>query len=226
MTIKRIVCLAVSRKNLNYCVAGKEITPSGVGDWIRPTGSGEDGAVSLRELELRKGKKPDLLDIVEIGLHAHCPEYHQTENWGLDATSVWRKAGAFPKNNLHALLDSPGILWEAGAYGPGDSRNDRVLADVAHKLPNSLYFIQPAKVTFHLSTSFSGSEQIRGSFIYGAYNYSLVLTDPVAVAALRNTHKIKMGIPVPIERVYLCISLSLRALNGNCFKLIAGVIFP
>lgn len=223
---KKIVCLAVSRKMLNYCVAGKEIDSAGVGIWVRPTGSAAEGAVTPKELQIGKGAKPDLLDVVEMDVISHCPEHHQTENWKINPAAAWRKTGTFPKKNLPRLLDSPGLLWGAGMYGPRDSINDRVAGDVAHKLPESLFFIQPAQVMFQLSTSLGGSEQIRGSFVHGAWNYALVLTDPAADVTLRKAHGIKMGTSVVILKPYLCISLSLVPFNGYCFKLIAGVIFP
>lgn len=210
----------------NYCVAGKEIGSADAGAWIRPTGSGPEGSVTPAELQIGKGKKPDLLDIVEMEIKSRSPEHHQTENWKIDPAVAWRKTGVFPKKDLGSLVDSPKVLWNAGMYGPRDSTNDRVAEGVAQKLANSLYFIRPAQATFHITTSLGGSEQIRGGFVHGAWNYNLVLTDPDAAVMLKKAHGLKAGTPLAIQRPYLCISLSLHPVSGYCFKLIAGVIFP
>ena len=47
--VKRIVCLANSRKLNGRCLAGKEFGGKGVGTWIRPVGAREHGEVSEYE---------------------------------------------------------------------------------------------------------------------------------------------------------------------------------
>jgi hypothetical protein len=48
-TVKRILCLANSRKLSGRCLAGKEFGGNDIGTWIRPVGAREHGEVSEYE---------------------------------------------------------------------------------------------------------------------------------------------------------------------------------
>lgn len=47
--IKRLVCLANSRKSGGRCIAGRELLAGNVGEWIRPVSGREHEEVSARE---------------------------------------------------------------------------------------------------------------------------------------------------------------------------------
>lgn len=63
-TVKRIICLANSKKFGERCIAGIDIP---TGQWIRPVYNNEDGSVP-RTTRLVDGKEPELLDIIDIPL--------------------------------------------------------------------------------------------------------------------------------------------------------------
>ena len=64
--VKRIVCLANSRKMSGRCIAGLEIEGDQVGGWIRPVSNRSTEEISLFEQRFEDGSEPDLLDIVEV----------------------------------------------------------------------------------------------------------------------------------------------------------------
>jgi hypothetical protein len=77
--IKKIVCLASSKKPGGRCVAGKEIADDDDAQWIRPVSARPSAEISLDELQYENGQEPQILDIVEIPMIAAVPKVHQTE---------------------------------------------------------------------------------------------------------------------------------------------------
>ncbi|MBN1105396.1 MAG: DNA helicase RecQ [Deltaproteobacteria bacterium] len=49
---REIVCLANSRKFSGRCIAGKEIISGRIGQWVRPVGHNETGALSAKEISI------------------------------------------------------------------------------------------------------------------------------------------------------------------------------
>ena len=65
--VKRIVCLANSRKFGGRCVAGKEINPNGtLGVWVRPVTNQGNGEVTNWECQYPDGTEPKVLDVLDI----------------------------------------------------------------------------------------------------------------------------------------------------------------
>jgi hypothetical protein len=76
-TVKRIVCLANSRKLNGRCLAGKEFGGTGVGAWVRPVGAREHGEVSEYERQYEDGSDPRVLDVIDVPLIGPQPKDFQ-----------------------------------------------------------------------------------------------------------------------------------------------------
>ncbi len=79
---KTIACLANSRKppSGGRCVAGREVTPSGFGAWIRPVSVRPTQEISEEERRYQDGTDPQVLDVIAIQLASAQPQLHQKEN--------------------------------------------------------------------------------------------------------------------------------------------------
>ena len=82
--VKRLVCLANSRKLSGRCVAGKELIQGVVGGWIRPVSDRPKEEVSKDERQYEDGSDPRVLDLIDIPLREPRPKSYQSENWLLD----------------------------------------------------------------------------------------------------------------------------------------------
>ena len=92
--IKRIVCLANSRKLAGRCVAGREWSEErGARRWIRPVSARSGREVSEYEGQYEYGSDPKVLDIVNVPVLKPLPEEWQTENWLLDPEYYWEIKG-------------------------------------------------------------------------------------------------------------------------------------
>ena len=79
-TVKRILCLANSRKLSGRCVAGREIVNSQAGAWIRPVSDREHQEVSEEEQRYEDGTRPQVLDVIHLPLIEQRPHQFQQEN--------------------------------------------------------------------------------------------------------------------------------------------------
>ncbi len=82
--LKRIVCLANSRKYSERCVAGLEVEGTQLSNWVRPVSRLPMGELGLSERKLTDGSDPALLDILEVPLLGLRPLGCQTENHLID----------------------------------------------------------------------------------------------------------------------------------------------
>lgn len=82
--IKRIVCLANSRKLQGRCVAGRELINGQPAGWIRPVSDRQYEEVSEYERQYEDGTDPRVLDIIDMPLKRRRAKDHQPENWLLD----------------------------------------------------------------------------------------------------------------------------------------------
>src|SRR5206468_2859420 len=107
VTVKRIICLANSKKMSGRCIAGRELGAGGAGQWIRPVSSRPNEEVSENERQYADGSDPGLLDVIDVPLLRQAPHACQTENWLLDPSQYWRRIRRANWNELQACIENP-----------------------------------------------------------------------------------------------------------------------
>lgn len=220
--VKRIICLANSRKLTGRCVAGKEVLTNGTGDWIRPVSACNSGELSEEERRYEDGKDPRVFDIIDIPILKARPHLYQSENHLIDADEYWKKTGAISWEDLRYLVDSLASLWVDGDSSY-NGVNDRVAMQVASQLDHSLVLIEPQNLTIHVQVEGADfgnpKRKVRADFIHHGTHYRLVVTDPVAERAFLSRAN---GV-YPLQDAYLCISLG-EEYQGSCYKLVATIL--
>ena len=223
-TVKRIVCLANSRKRGGRCVAGKELLPDGrAGGWIRPVSAREDEEVSPREHCYADGGDPQVLDVIDVPLLGPRPKTYQRENWLLDPNCRWAKVGQATWNDLRSMTDRDEPLWMNG-HSTRAGENDRVpLAETA-AIDNSLRLIRVDALTVTVSEPSRPSADfpiLRGSFSYLGDEYRFRVTDSASESG-------SLGLAhgdYPVGERHLVISLG-EPFEGYAYKLVATIIKP
>src|SRR5687767_9109418 len=130
---KTIVCLANSRKPSGRCVAGREMTSSTIGGWIRPVSSRATQEISEHERNYSDGRDPSLLDIIEIPMLTPQPHNHQTESHLIDPTQYWVQRARMSWQQLQTAVEDPaGPLW-LNTSSSSQGLNDRVPEESAHR---------------------------------------------------------------------------------------------
>ncbi len=103
--VKRIVCLANSRKLSGRCIAGKEMVRGRVVGWARPVSARPHEEVSEYERQYENGGDPQVLDVIDVPLRAARPKGYQQENWLLDKKWYWVKVGRIRRDRLRRFTD-------------------------------------------------------------------------------------------------------------------------
>jgi hypothetical protein len=219
---KTIVCLANSRKLSGRCVAGREVTPSGPGQWIRPVSARPSEEVSEHERQYANGSDPKVLDIVRVPLLEAKPKTFQSENWLLDPNSYWERVGVLPVPDLENYRQDPDQLWLNG-FHTYNGINDRVPEDKADALTESLYLVRLEGMTFNVlapGAAFGNTRRrVQGSFTHKGVKYALRVTDP----SFENEFLKKPDGSYSEGPCFATVSLGER-FEGFCYKLVAAVI--
>lgn len=223
---KKIVCLANSRKPTGRCVAGREITDSGFGSWVRPVSArpGQGQAISLKERQYRDGQDPSLLDIISIEMKGPQPQHHQQENH-LIADRPWVKQGRIGWQRLQPAVEDPaGPLWLNG-HSTRYGENDQVPEAHIDSLSRSLYLVRPEKLTLVVAseggTFGQPRRRVRARFHLCDHSYCIVVTDPWA----ETKYSAEDDGSYLVANALLCISLG-EPIRGYAYKLAAAVITP
>ena len=223
MPVKRVVCLANSRKLAERCIAGREwVEGRRAGDWVRPVSDRETQGVSEYERQYEDGSDPQVLDIIDIPLLEPRPQDHQTENWLVDPVCYWEKAARLSPFDLPALLDPGTPLWIDG-FSTYKGRNDTIPIAAIGSVSDSLRLIRVDRlelVVCRPGEAFGNNKRrVQGRFRYAGTTYALWVTDPkyerMYLAKLDGTYQ--------LGKCYLTISLG-EQFRGSCYKLIAAVI--
>ncbi len=214
--MKRLVCLAKSKKWKATCVAGLEWDDSYAGDWIRPVGNRLSEAIEDEEMAYEGGGQVELLDVVEIEFLEPRPHACQVENHLIDADAWWEKVGTVSDRELRAMADEPDDIW-----GTDDSHHyfrDRVPKDEANQLDSSLMLVrlESARV---MVKEFPERTAVRVAFDYKGVSYNLAATDPEFCARYRPQGE---GWYPLADECYGCLSLG-EPDRGYRYKLAAAV---
>lgn len=221
-TVKRIICLANSRKLSGRCVAGIEIATQSPAKWIRPVSDREHGEVSAYERRYQNGEDPQVLDIMDIPLKTPIPKTYQQENWLLDPGNYWTKVDQAKWNELSELPQPSEPIWTNG-YSTYDGLNDKVPLALANELDSSLRLVHADALTlsvFNYGEAFGNAKRrVQGKFRHNKFEYHLWVTDPRYEQAYRP----KPDGEYKLGECYLTISLG-EPYNDACYKLIAAII--
>ena len=221
--LKRIVCLANSRKLTGRCIAGREwIEEQGAGSWVRPVSARENQEVSEYERQYEDGSDPRVLDIINIPVLEPQPKDYQTENWLLNPDYYWEKTGTLSRRDLPKLVDPVAPLWTDG-QSTYHGRNDKILLESADSVSDSLRLIHVERLNlavFNPGGAFGNPKRrVQGQFTHAGTGYKLWVTDP----EYERAYLAKLDGTYNISECYLTISLG-EPFEGACYKLIAAII--
>ena len=222
--IKRLVCLANSRKLLHRCVAGKELVGGQPAAWIRPVSAREHEEVSEYERQYQDGSDPQVLDIMDVPLLDPRPKNYQQENWLLDPDQYWKKASVVTWDDLASLADAAASLWIDG-HSTYNGRNDKIPRSLSASLTSSLRLLRVDRLglaVFKPGEAFGNPKRrVQGHFQHAGCDYKLWITDP----RYERAFLAKPDGEYEIGECYLTVSLG-EPHKDACYKLIAAVIEP
>lgn len=220
--IKRIVCLANSRKLSGRCIAGIELSGTQRLGWIRPVSAREHEEVSEHERQYEDGADPRVLDAMDVPLIKPLPKAYQQENWLLEPDYYWKKSGRVSSSELAPLVDPVESLWIDGDHTK-NGRNDRISLDRVAELTSSLRLISVKLLTLSVFTpgeAFGNPKRrVQGRFVHHGTHYKLWVTDPAYECA----YLLKPDGNYEIGESFLTVSLG-EPHNGACYKLVAAII--
>ena len=220
--VKRIVCLANSRKINGRCVAGREWRAGRAGPWVRPVSDRAGQEVSEYERQYEDGSDPRVLDIVDVPVLEPRPHEYQTENWLLDAERYWEKAGRLSPLDLAALRDPAGPLWVDG-HSTYNGRNDKIPLEVAGSVTGSLRLLHVDVLQLVVSRpgeAFGNNKRrVQGRFKHAGREYRLWVTDP----GFERNYLAKLDGAYTLGACHLTISLG-EPYGDACYKLIAAIV--
>ena len=219
--VKRMVCLANSRKLAGRCVAGRLLEDCQPKGWVRPVSNREHEEVSEYERQYYDGSDPKLLDVIDVPLLEPRPKNYQPENWLLDPEAYWEKHSQVSSKDLDHLTDPVADLWTNGMHTvPGN--NDRF--DVRdNQLEYSLRFIKLPALRLIVcvpGVAFGNHKRrVQAQFIHNREEYRLWVTDPKYE---REYSQRKIG-NYDLGECFATISIG-EPMGGYYYKLVAAII--
>ncbi len=223
---KTLICLANSVRHQEHCVAGKEWTDDGPGEWIRPVHSATKQEISTADQTYQEGGAPNPGDFFRLTLERPHPEGNQTENYIIDRSKKWEAVGRASWTDVEACIDADvETIWTVG----DSSRlgeNDKVPAEDRPRIGSSLMLVRPERFVLHVANEhnpFKGTNSWKGrtNFDFNGVTYRFVSTDPV----LWNRYvRREREADYELQDVVLCISMVSESMNKDTTKLVAAVL--
>ena len=223
-SVKRIVCLANSRKLHGRCVAGREWIDGHPGRWIRPVSTRELQEVSEYERQYEDGSDPRVLDVIDVPVWKPSPgpARCQSENWLIDPEYYWEKAGRLSWFDLPVLADPVSPLWLNG-HNTYHGLNDKVPRELADSIGDSLKLIRVDNLelsVFKPDEAFGNTKRrVQGRFRHAGMRYYLWVTDP----EYERRYLAKLDGKYSLDECFLTVSLG-EPFRGFIYKLIASII--
>lgn len=218
-SLRRIVCLANSRKHGEHCVAGIDLS---TGKWIRPVSDLDDGRLT-RKMRLVNGREPELLDILQIRLADSGPDFgFESENLSVLPVPWVKEGKVSPADVVQYCSPGPHILHNSENYVPVPFMESLPLHE-----RRTLQVIETVRFSVS-STGLSahGGHKWQASLATAnGAELTAMITDPVFVEKLESGHQ-------PQDHCLVSVSLSMpwrpddwpEDKNTACWKLIAAVI--
>jgi hypothetical protein len=220
--VKRILCLANSRKLSGRCIAGRESVSNQPGAWIRPVSGREHQEVSWDERHYEDRGDPSVLDVIAVPLVEPRPHLFQQENWLLDPNFYWQKTGHVDWTGLQAFVEPDVSLWVNG-QSRFSGRNNRVALNQATQLRDSLRLIRVAGARLEVlrpGAQFGNQKKrVEAEFAHAGTQYRFRVTD----AVYEDRYRAMAEGYYDIGECCLTISLG-EPYEGFAYKLIAAVI--
>jgi Dual OB-containing domain len=220
--VKRIVCLANSRKMQGRCVAGRELNADVAGPWIRPVSDRPTEEVSEYERQYQDGSDPRVLDVIDVPLIEARPKDYQQENWLLDPQLYWERRGRLRWDDLSGLQDRRGPLWVNG-NSSYNGLNDRIPLAQATALRSSLKLIHVRNLelrVFAPGEAFGNTKRrVQARFTFDGTDYWLWVTDPI----VERKYLAEPDGEYAVGEAYLTVSIG-EPYQDHCYKLVATVL--
>lgn len=224
--IIRIVCLANSRKTSGRCIAGREISNSGYGKWVRPISKRPTHEISEEERRYENGVRADVLEIIDIPFLNDASVPPHTEDIVINDAQYWEKVDTVGWRELQQLVEAVnGPLWQNGISTYHGS-NDKLPVALAETFQSSLQLIEPDSfsIIVRSESGFEGApnkRRARADFEVSGHRYVMQITDP----KIEEEYLAKPNDTYQLDDVIICVSLS-EPFHGFVFKLIAAVFTP
>ncbi|HNP15721.1 MAG TPA: hypothetical protein PKI99_04620 [Terrimesophilobacter sp.] len=220
--VKRLLCLANSRKLNGRCVAGIELSGEQRLGWVRPVSAREHEEVSEYERQYEDGSDPRVLDVMDVPLLEARPKGYQQENWLLDPDHYWRKVRRARWSDLLRLADPMAPLWIDG-NSTYNGRNDRIDLVQAGGLDSSLRLVHVDRLTlsvFKPGEAFGNPKRrVQGRFVLHGAEYHLWVTDP----GYEREYLQRPDGDYALGECFLTVSLG-EPHNDACYKLVAAIM--
>lgn len=221
-TVKRIVCLANSRKLSGRCIAGRELVDGSAAGWVRPVSLREHEEVSEHERGYENGEDPVMLDVIDVPVLEARPRTFQSENWLLDPEYYWSKVGRLEPSDLTDYVDNEGPLW-LNVRSTYAGQNDEIPIGQANGLSSSLTLVHVPEVriaVFSPGQAFGNPKRrVQARFMLGGDDYRLWVTDP----DYERRFLAQANGDYDLGPCYLTVSLG-EPYGDYVYKLVAGIV--
>jgi hypothetical protein len=218
MGMTRIVVLANSRKNQDWCLAGIDLDTR---RWIRPVTGLDDGRIRQTDMKLG-GYFPALLDVLEIPLGSSGPDFgFESENRTILPGRWYQRGKLTPKDICKYAKQPYYVLHNHRKYV-----TPKELQQKAFEKRVTLQLIQVSRFKVRDARRNSTDKpNWKGAILSGGRKIEVGITDTVCFERLNGGHK-------PSPSCFLTMSLSMPYKPPDwdedekpvCWKLIAGVI--